>query len=214
MLAIFPSSAIAENAILVNVYLDKTTSGWATKRFDYALVAENGACRIQWNAIEENTGWRFLSVRRSCNLVFSQQMSLHLAILKEIDKRWTLKSFKSIDWGPLCDEGDWSWCIPIAKASLQSKAFIDYWQHYPRSKLKEINGLFVSIANQSQSYAVFTELFEPFGVNLRLNAVEKVFTARASDSYFPKELSSVFNGQNAQARVMYNAGMAYFALEQ
>ena len=212
LIALLPLTANADNELQVHVYLDKTSSGWATKRFDYALVAENNGCRIQWNAVEENSGDRFLSVRRNCQLGFSGQQPLHSAILKEIDQRWGLKSFKSIDWGSLCDKTDWSWCEPIGKASLQSKDFIDYWQHYPHSKLKELNGLFVELANQTQSYAAFAELFKPFGVNLRLSAVEKVFTARASDSYFPEELSSVFKGQNSKARAMYNAGMVYFAI--
>ena len=166
--------AHAENNFQFNVYLDKTSSGWATKHFDYALVVEKKTCRIQWNAVEENSGDRFLLVRRKCQLGFSDQQPLHTAILKEIDQRWGLKTFKSIDWGSLCDKSDWSWCEPIAKASLQSKDFIDYYQHYPRSKVKELNGLFVELANQTQSYAAFAELFKPFGVNLRLNAVEKV----------------------------------------
>lgn len=205
-------STNADNNFRVNVYLDKTTSGWATKRFDYALVAESNGCRIQWNAVEENSGDRFLSVRRNCQLGFSDQQPLHAAILKEIDQRWGLTSFKSIDWGALCDQSNWSWCEAIAKASLQSKDFIDYSRHYPRSKLKKLNGLFVELANQTQSYVAFSELFKPFEVNLRLSAVEKVFTARVSDSYFPVELKSVFKGRNAKARVMYNAGMAYFRI--
>ena len=71
MLASLPIAANADNELPVNVYLDQTSSGWATKRFDYALVAENEACRIQWNAVEENTGERFLLVRRNCKLGFS-----------------------------------------------------------------------------------------------------------------------------------------------
>ncbi len=209
---LLPFSANAENNFQINVYLDKTSSGWATKHFDYALVAEKETCRIQWNAVEDNNGDRFLSVRKKCQLGFPMQQPLHSAILKEIDQRWGLKSFKSIDWGSLCDKPDWSWCEPIARASLQSKDFIDYYQHYPRSKLKELNGLFVELANQTNSYVAFTELFKPFGVSLKLTAVEKVFTARASDSYFPEELSGVFKGQNVKARVMYNAGMAYFSI--
>jgi hypothetical protein len=212
--ALLPLSANAENNFQVNVYLDKTSSGWATKRFDYALVAEKETCRIQWNAVEEDSGDRFLSVRRNCKLGFSDQKPLHSAVLKEIDQRWGLKSFKSIDWGSFCDQSNGSWCEPIAKASLQSKDFIDYYQHYPHSKLKGLNGLFVELANQTQSYEAFAELFIPYGLTLRLSAVEKVFTAKASDSYLPAALRIVFHGQKPKAMVMYNAGMAYFSIEK
>jgi hypothetical protein len=212
LIAFLPLTANADNELQIHVYLDKTSSGWAKKCFDYALVAEINDCRIQWNAVEENSGDRFLSVRRNCQLGFSGQRELHSAILKEIDKRWGLKSFKTIDWGSLCDKTDWTWCEPIAEASLQSKDFIDYSQHYPRSKLKELNGFFVELANKTNSYAAFSTLFEPFGIKIKLNAVEKVFTACASDSYFPNELSHIFQGQNPKVRVMYNTGIAYFAI--
>ena len=212
LIAFLPLPISAGNDVHINVYLDKTSSGWATKRFDYALVAEKETCRIQWNAVEENSGDRFLSVRRQCQLGFSQQQPLHSAILKEIDQRWGLKSFKSIDWGSFCDQSNGSWCEPIAKASLQSKDFIDYYQHYPHSKLKGLNGLFVELANQTQSYQAFAELFKPYGVSLKLTAVEKVFTAKSSDSYLPEALRIVFHGQNPKARIMYNVGMAYFSI--
>ncbi len=196
----------------VTVYLDKESAGWAYKTSDYAFVATKDNCRIQWNAIEEKDGGRWLTVRRNCKLGFHGQTAPHRAILKEIAKKWPLQSFKSIDWGPLCDEGDWDWCRPIAKASLQSKDFIDYYKHYPHSKFPGINGLFVELANSTVSYAHLAELMREFGTQIKLGSVEKVFYLRISQSPFAEEFKTLTAAKNPKTKLMYNAGMAYFSI--
>lgn len=204
--------AYAENSISVNVYLDKSTSGWASKKFDYAVVAEMPDCKIQWNAVEQDNGQRFLTVRKQCPLDFTAQQPLHSAILKEIDTRWGLNTFKLIDWGVLCDSSNWPWCGAIAQESLKSKAFKDYVLHYPKSKLTNLNGLFVELANQTEACQPLAQLFAPFKLGLRLKAVEKVFTAKPSESHFPKALTGIIPAKQGNARVMYNVGMAYFEI--
>lgn len=205
-----PAASTAEPA--VQVYLDKASAGWAYKSFDYAFVAEQDNCRIQWNAAEDKEGGRWLAVRRNCKADFSGQVALHRAILKEIAHKWPLPSFKSIDWGPLCDEGDWDWCRPIAKASLRSKDFIDYYKHYPHSKLTGLNGLFVELANATACYAPLAELLREFGTSIKLGAVEKVFYLPVIQSPFAEEFKTLAAAKNPKMKLMYNAGMAYFTI--
>lgn len=206
------ADAWAEARIEVRQHMDRDSGGWADKASDYAFVAELGACRVQWNAVEDKQGRRSLAVRRTCGLGFSGEIPLHRAILKEIDRNWPLSGFQSIDWGPFCAEGDWAWCEPVARASLQSRAFIDYYQNYPHSRLTNLNGLFVKLANATSAYAGLTALMGEFGVTITLVAVEKVFDLRISQSPFAQALRNSPLARKPKARVMYNAGMAYFGI--
>ncbi len=192
----------------VRVYLDKESSGWAYKVSDYAFLAEQDGCRIQWNAEEGKDSIRRLSVRRDCKASFAEQVPLHQAILEEIGKRWPLASFKSMAWVMLCE--DKALCKPIIRASLQSKDYLDYCRHYPRSRLKGLNGLFVQLANSTQSYAPLAELLGEFGVSVRLAGVEKVFEAPLGQTPFANEFKPLAPGKNLKARVMVDAGFWYF----
>ena len=76
------------------------------------------------------------------------------------------------------------------------------------SALKEINSLFVNLANSSKSYASFSKLLKEFNVNVKLVSVEKVFSERLKKSPFMNEFKQIV--PNSNPRVMYNVGMATF----
>ncbi len=192
----------------VKIYMDRESAGWAYKASDYAFVVEKEDCRIQWNAVENKDGDRSLEVRRNCKTTFAEQIELHRAILAEVRKKWPLDSFRSINWGSLCQGGDWEWCKAVARASLESEDYIDYWKNYPNSKLKEVNTLFVQLANSTHSYSALSELLNEFGVKIKLESVEKVFSARLSKLPFDAEFPEASRSGNPRA--MYNVGMAYF----
>jgi len=206
LLLALQSNTYAEEKVVI--YLDKESAGWAYKVSDYAFVIEKEGCSIQWNAVEEKDGGKYLSVRRNCKVKFMEQIKLHRSILIEINKKWPLTSFKYILWGPFCDRGDWKWCKPIAQASLKSPDYNDYWKNYPNSKLKEVNSLFVRLANSSKSYASFSNLLSEFNVDVELISVEKVFSERLNKSPFLNEFKQIV--PNSNPRVMYNVGMATF----
>ncbi|VAX09724.1 hypothetical protein MNBD_GAMMA26-1179 [hydrothermal vent metagenome] len=208
LLSVSQSNADVE----VTEYLDRESSGWSYKVSDYAFVAEKRGCRIQWNAIEGKSGERSLEVNRDCKVNFAEQLPSHRAILTRINQKWPLSSFKEILWGPLCDNGDWTWCRPIARASLKSPEYIDYWQNYPNSKLKGVNSLFREFANSTDSYADLSRLMNEFGVKIELGSVEKVFAARLNESPFSGEFDQAAIDSNS--KVMFNVGIAYFYISE
>jgi len=197
---------------LVKSYLDKESAGWAYKASDYAFVAEEAGCRIQWNAEEDKEGVRRLLVRRDCPASFAEQIPLHRAILKAISQRWPLPSFKSMAWGPLCMDNDITLCRTIIQSSLKSKDYVDYYKHYPHSKLKSLNGLFMELANKTQSYAPMAGLLREFGADIRLIAVEKVFEARLDDASLADELKPFAPKNRRHSKAMVDAGSWYFSL--
>ncbi|MBU0506274.1 MAG: hypothetical protein ABII18_10715 [bacterium] len=208
---IFSPNLKAQETYDVKSYQDKGSAGWAYKTDDYAFVVEIPDCLIKWNAEEFKSGKRSLSARMKCDKPFKQQTAIHKAILTKLNEKWPLKSFKSIFWGQLCTKSDWSWCIPIAKASITSADYIDYWKHYPNSKITSINKLFVELANKSNSYKGLADLFIEFGVTIKLDSVEKVFEYRLKETPFYDQLKAEYPIQNP--RVMFNVGMAYFAIQ-
>ena len=200
----------AQEIFDVKVFLDTESAGWAFKSSDHAFLVETEECRIKWNAVKKKDGGMYLSVRRNCDLTFAQQTPIHRAILGEINAKWKISEFKYIYWGSLCNSNDWSWCIPIARASLQSDDYIDYCKNYPASKLKNVNSLFVKITNDTKSYKELSELLAEFGVTLKLERVEKVFSTRLEDAPFYDALRGL--GIKYNPRVMFDAGMTYFYL--
>jgi len=209
-LALVSAGTVADPA--VKVYMDRESAGWAYKNSDYAFVIEQQGCRIQWNAEEGKDGIRRLLVRRDCKVGFMEQIPLHRAILKAISQQWPLPSFKSMAWTSLCYGQDIGQCAPIIRASLQSADYIDYYRHYPHSRLKGINSLFVQLANSTQSYAPLAALLREFGADVRLASVEKVFESRLADTPFAEALKPLALGKSPKAKVMVDAGFWYFDL--
>jgi len=200
----------AQETFDIKVFLDTESAGWAFKSSDHAFLVETEGCRIKWNAVKKKDGGMYLSVRRNCDLPFVQQAPVHRAILREINERWKISEFKYILWGSFCNRNDWSWCIPIAQASLQSDDYIDYCKNYPDSKLKNVNSLFVKITNKTNSYKELSGLVADFGVILKLKRVDKVFSTRLEDAPFFDALKDL--GIKDNPRILFNAGMTYFYL--
>jgi len=203
------SLATAQEAIEIKVFLDRDSGGWNDKKSDYAFLAEVDGCRIKWNAVEDKDGTRSLVVHRKCKIPFSEQAPIHLAILKKINAQTEISSFKYISWGPFCRGNDWSWCIPIAKASLESKEFIDHCRKYPKNiETVSSNNIFIKLANETNSYKPLSDIFMEFGVNIQLRTVEKVFALRLKETPFHVQLQDLDIKGNPL--VMYDAGMTYF----
>lgn len=204
-------SGYAQESYPVQVKVDKNSAGSAYKsQDDVVFLVESGSCRIEWTASRDLDGKGWLKLHRDCELPFVKQAPLHRAVLREIQKRWKLSEFRTLSWGSLCGPKDWNFCLPIAKASLDSKDYQDYRKHYPHSKLKALNGLFVELANQTQAYRELSELLAEFGVKLRLKGVEKVFALPLKELPFYEEMKNLPIQGNP--RLMYDAGMNDFEL--
>ncbi|MFZ2197541.1 MAG: hypothetical protein WAV13_07410, partial [Thermodesulfovibrionales bacterium] len=117
--------------------------------------------------------------------------------------------FTYISSGSFCNKNDWSWCIPIAEASLQSKEFIEHCNKYPENiETVSTNHIFIKLANQTNSYKPLSEIFREFGVNIKLGTVQKVFALKLKDTPFYNQLRNLKIKGNPM--VMYDAGMTYF----
>jgi hypothetical protein len=204
-----------DEKIEVRSYLDRESAGWAYKKSDYAFVVETKGCRIQWNAVEmkEQEGEkRHLGVRRDCPIAFSEQVSLHRAILKEIFSQWPVGEFDTISWGNFGDPADWSWNIPIAIASYRSKEYRDYRVNYPKTRFWNLNGIFVKLANETKSYRDLQLLIQEFGADIELLSVEKVLTSPAKEIPFYPDLRD--HNISAKTRLIYDAGFTYFRIKK
>jgi len=73
-----------------------------------------------------------------------------------------------------------------------------------------VNSLFVKITNETKSYKELSELLAKFGVILKLERVEKVFSTRLENAPFYDALRGL--GIKDNPRVMFDAGMTYFYL--
>ncbi len=206
------SISVVKAEIPVAEYLDQESGSWAHKISDYAYVFERNDCKIKWNAIKNKTGDSYLRVRRNCPYKFIDQIKLHRAILNKIDSKTPIHSYKYITWGMFCDESNLDWCKPIAELSLQSEDYIDYWKNYPNSRINNPNSIFVKLANSSQSYSSFNKLLLEFGVKVKLESVEKVFSSKLNSSPFSSEFGDKHSTNNP--RIMYNVGMAVFEIIQ
>jgi hypothetical protein len=206
------SEARGENDFEVKTYLDRDSGGWTDKVSDYAFLVELDGCKIQWNAVEEKNGNRWLVVRRVCGIPFSEQAPIHRAILNQIHSRWAINTFKYISWGSFCTETDWSWCLPIAEASLQSKEFIEHCKKYPRTETVSTNHIFIKLANQTNSYIELSDILKEFGVTINVKTVQKVFTLRLKEVHFYNQLKGL--NVRGNPRVMYDVGESYFYINK
>ncbi len=201
----------------VKIYKDENSAGWMEKLNDVAFVIEVSGCKLQWNAIEfkpddgEKNSHRDLVVKRSCELPFAEQLPYHRQILKKIAMRWDLKNFSHLSWGSFTNRNDFSWNIPVALASWKSADYQDYRKHYPHSKIKGLNLLFVELANQTQAYDPLAKLFLEFGISIELESVEKVFTSKVSDWSYSLQLKTT--GIPASVRLITDVGESAFSIK-
>jgi hypothetical protein len=213
-LIIFSAGAQAQDLgekIEVFSYLDTTSAGWAYKKSDYAFVVETKEYRIQWNAIEmkEPGKKKLLSVRRNCAIPFSEQVRIHQAILAEIFSKWTASEFGTISWGSFANSSDWSWNIPIAIASSRSSEYKAY--RAKRPKAKNINDIFVQLANETMAYNDLRQIIRAFGIDIELSSVEKVFVSTAKELPFHATLNA--SGISAKEKVIYDVAFSYFKIK-
>jgi hypothetical protein len=203
--------------IPVRSFIDHESAGWALKTNDEAFLAELAGCRVQWNAVElkplpgEAQPRRILRTKR-CGSYFQDQLPLHRAILKAIDSKWTLSSFSSLSWGPFQNSDDVSWNLPIAAASAKSREYRDYRLHYPNSRLKGLNAFFVEEANRLNVYAPLKNLFAEFGLELKLDSVEKVFTRKAEELPVQQNLREL--GIAGSERLVWDVADSYFRIKK
>jgi hypothetical protein len=210
----------ATPTLQVSKYVDRGAAGWAWKENDLAYEIKLPGCYIKWNAItpndeasqQHNSQGKYLLLRNECPLPFKQQLPYHRAILRTIHADTPITSFVSLTTGPFCPHDDSSWCRPIAIASSRSADYQDYVRHYANARINSPNAVFVQLANETTAYADLVVLFKELGAVLKLQSVEKVFTAKAGSLTYFETLQA--SGVSAGTRVMFDVGMAHFAIEE
>ena len=206
---LFVSAAFAE-APEITRFVDKDSAGWAYKLNDIAFLYRSSDCIIQWNAIQNLEHELSLSLYQKCDKPFSLQLPIHRKILDKINHEYPLRNFTNLSWGRFCKESDYSWCAKIALASLKSDEYADYRKNYPNSKIKNINRLFVFLAEQSNAYEPLKRLFEEYSLNISLSQVEKVFVYKLEQQPFSS--MDQFSAFDPGQRVIGNTGSSFFSI--
>ncbi len=200
--------------VAVKSYIDKESAGWAHKKSDVAFVAESGGCRIQWNVVQykEKNSKRDIMVTRQCRQSVASQLPLHRAIAEKVFAQWPVSEFDTLLWGSFCRDTDWSWCVPIAVASSKSADYTDYKKNYPNSKIHNLNGVYMQLADETDAYKELRQLLKPFGADVIIAGVEKVFAMKVKElpETFAAELKR--QGVKEDTRVMYDVGSSYFKI--
>ena len=200
------------SAYEVSVEPEVHAAGAAEKLSDVAYSIKDDDCLIRYNAIQlKADNKRVLHVHRRCDRSFEAQAGYHEDILRRINQDIPIASFASLNWGGFSFKDDYSWVIPIALASDSSATYQDYRQNYPFAKVNNINQIFVELANQSRAYQPLADLFADYDIALSLDAVEKVFAAKAGKLPFYDELTDK-RRIGKHVNVIYDAGMSYFRL--
>lgn len=192
-----------------NIYIEKIGT----------YLLEKDGCSISWEvSVDRDNKKITLRARRpigvECKISFVKQLPLHRKILNEIFKDWNKNQFSTLSIGPLYRaEPAGTWNVRIAMASSESSDWIDWRKNYPNhSSGKSVNQIFVELANQADVYRELNSLFKEFGLKIKLNSVEKVFSGKANDLPFSQELKS--KGLKGNPRLIYDAGMIYFSISQ
>lgn len=207
----------------LTVYTDTLSAGW--NYMDSCVTFEiqvDSTCKVSWTVTKikkeyKNTDGKLVLTSHpydyrtfsACPFSFHSVIEKHKQILDSIFSKWSPIRFKGLTYSSFRHGNDYSWNIPIAVLSAKSLKYSDYNKNYPKIKFSS-NALFVEFANESNAYKELVDLFSNYGLELRLNSVEKVFTGKVKDMAFRNELLK--ENLCSEDRVMWDIGMSYFSL--
>jgi len=192
-----------------NLYVEKTGK--------YSI--KEGDCTIMWAVeVSRNEGPKNLTLRVRyptgvrCKNTFSEQAPLHRRILNEIFRDWDKNRFRILFLPPMERLApNYAWNIRIALASANSSDWKERCMDYPNhASGKSSNQIFVELANQVNAYEELSDLFEEYGLGIKLDSVEKVFGQKAKEVPFYQELKT--RGLQGNPSLIYDAGMNYFSI--
>ena len=198
------------NKVAISSYIDKETNIWTSKR--EVFVGKLGECKLSYS-VSQSKDKKFktsLFLRNKCHKPFIEQIPVHKALLEKIFTKYPKEKWATFAWGHFATKDNFSWTLPIARASIKSKEYRDYLLHYPNTPYN-INKIFVKLANETLAYKELQRIFNELRHDIKLTSVEKVFTTKAKNY----ELYSVLKkeGINPEQRLIYNVGMSYFRIQ-
>lgn len=209
----------------LRVYTDSAAAGWAMMDSCVTFkIDADSACSVSWTVSKikpgsgNPQGRLTLSTREygygstaHCSLPFRAFAAQNRIILDSIFARWGNARIEGFGFPSFQRGKDYSWNIPVAIASARSEKYRDYRKHYPKVNTSS-NALFVEFANQSDAYKELQDLFVRYGLDVRLQSVEKVFAGPVSESPFKDTLLAA--GLKPKDRILWDAGSTYFSLNR
>lgn len=219
------SNVFSDHSNKLEVFTDTSAAGWAY--MDTCITFQiqiDSSCSVSWTVIKTKASFNnpegklALSAHpydcrsgTKCPFSFHSVAEKNIAILDSIFSRWPPSRFDKVSYSSFRHGDDYSWNIPIAIVSSKSPKYREYRLKYPNTKYN-VNKLFVEFANESNAYRELKDLFVKYRLELKLTAVEKVFTAKGSDVPFKKNL--IDNGLGETDRFVWDIAFSYFTLTQ
>jgi len=169
---------------------------------EHVIEASKGECIIKFYINKDH-----IDIRRfNCLKRFSDTKEMYRLILNKLYEKYDIKDFTGFTQGSLMSV-DYNWCLPIAVISHDLPDYLDYKTNYPNSKITSLNDLFVKIANDELVYQELNQLFNKFGLEIRISAAEKISTKKAKNLPFKDFLG------DSNERVLYDAGLIHFEIK-
>ena len=195
------------------IYIQTHTNS-ETSYTNYRFAAAQPGKALNWDLFQSKIEWDVIAVSRkptkhiivhqpTDTTCFSANVAIHRALLKEIVSRWPMSEFDGISFGCMGRPPDWSWSIAVAVASSKSDDYKDYKAHYPHSRITGLNGLYVDLVRQCDTWRPLREFFKDFGADLQWWGGEKVMDAKAEELPFYAQLRRL--GVSGKTRVIYDA---------
>ena len=202
----------------VKVVIEKSDNIWIEETGTYSLKEED--CSVMWVVEVQKGDEQKITLRTrypigvQCSKPFMEQLPLHRRMIRRILEDWDAGRFKTLFTGPLSRlEPTNTWNIRIAAAAAASPDWKEYNANYPRHDHgKTSNTMFVEVVNDANACRELVDLFNEFGLKIKLDSVEKVFAQKPSKLPFQKDLKE--RGIEGNPTLMYDAGMNYFTISE
>lgn len=201
--------------VSVEVINDPLVTKSSNREIAYTL--KNKDCHIRWNFSEISYGGKKhmymkldYTYKTKCTLSFKEQIPFHKHVLKRAFKDWNYKEVKSILTSSFQSMNPtMKWNQAIIEAGLKSKKLADYKKLYPNHNPRySINRIFVELANVKMAYKEIIELFNDFGLKIKLKDCEKVFSGNQSS------LEKLGLKLKKYKTIVYDAGMMVFSVDE
>ncbi len=173
-------------------------------------TVSEGGCRLRWLVFDTPPNLGVMQSRSVCSWPLAAQVPALSSILASVLQDWSVPdNLHSFFWGRLTpdeQQDDLGMASRLALAAHRSPSW-DARQGRPRSG--NINGFAVQLANQEMIYSELRQIFDSFGLDLRLVNAEKVLVLKASELAFFDRLKAA--GVTADEKLPFDF-LTYFRI--
>ena len=166
-----------------------------------AYSTNAGECRIGWIVSHTELNRRVIRHRSDCSLPFADQMPLIGGLLERIlHDEPGIGAAPTLFWGRLYPDGHPDPAL-ATRLAIAAKRSPEWDAAHGRPVSGNVNLFVRKLANDAQIYAELQELFQKFGLEIGVAAVEKVLIGRAAELPFLRPLPK---GVQAGDRLPYD----------